>query len=194
MGMDGPGCLRHSRAAEKREGAGHAVPVTAWLIVGADPIRVYPLRDCNRQCAINKSRKEPCVTTTKPTSEPTRTLSPRTLALVSLIVAPLTVLIAGVALVLAAPEWAKTTPDGGNLLTLLLAGVSGGLIVALVARRRLPSLLIAPLLGAVVAVGFRYLVFDNTDIDLSILMKVLLVYAPVQGAAYFLAVWLPQRG
>lgn len=119
--------------------------------------------------------------------------SASTVALASLIAAPLMVLVAAGSLLALAPGWAKNAPDGGNLLTLLLAAVSGALIVTAVARLRGSSLLIVPAVGTVVALAFNYLVLNGIELHLTGPGEVFFVYAPVQAAAYFLAAWLPMR-
>jgi hypothetical protein len=133
------------------------------------------------------------VTHTDTTYEATRTPSWGRIALVSLLVAPLAVVVAGLVILAVAPGWAKTAPDGGNLLTLMLAGIGGGLIVARAARISGPARLFAPMIGGIVAFGVHELVVADTALDSSVPLTALLVYVPVQTTAYVLATWLPSR-
>lgn len=122
----------------------------------------------------------------------TRGKKPRgwlSVAIASLIAAPVGALGVAVIGLLVAFDWAGNNTDLSNLLPLVLGGFIGGLGVGFFARLRDVRLLVPALAGAVIGLGYFYLLFDGSATDSSELVKILAIYLPLQAIAYFLVTW-----
>lgn len=115
------------------------------------------------------------------------------IAIASLIAAPLGLYTVAILLLLIASGWAESNLEASNLIPLVIGGLLGGVAVGLYSKLRSYSLAIPAILGAVIGVGFYYLVFADTGIGMGDEAKIFSVYVPVQALTYFLASWLPGR-
>jgi hypothetical protein len=118
---------------------------------------------------------------------------PLSIAVVSLIAAPVVLYTVAIFLLVSAGGWAESNPEASNLLPLLIGGALGGLAVGLFAKLGGFTLSIPAIVGALVGLGFYYLVFANTGIGMGDEAKIFTIYVPVQALAYFFACWLPSR-
>lgn len=109
--------------------------------------------------------------------------------LTSLMAAPVMVYLTALSIAAVAYDWTIDSPDDAQLLNMVLAGAFGGLVVGLVARLKGPAMWLPILLGGLVGYGFDLMVWQNTALSWSNEARILLIYAPIQAAVYFLSAW-----
>lgn len=114
------------------------------------------------------------------------------IAIASLIAAPSGLYTVAILLLLVASGWAESNLEASNLIPLVIGGLLGGVAVGLYARLRSYSLLTPAILGAVIGLGFYYLVFTKWT-GMGDEAKIFAVYVPVQALTYFFASWLQGR-